>query len=199
MRDPDDTPALPIDRGALEQALRGDVRAVKAFREALAKCEPVSAAHNGLAWALLHAADPPRDGAFAVATALAQLEKHERPERLVYVSCSPGTLARDAGVLVHQGGYTLESAATELTQRGFPIRGGTIGAWETGRNVPDALALRWGRMGGCGPGASTPRASWGAATTAPNLLPSRPRRLELVQIPLVSDAEPLALSSSSTA
>ncbi|HBJ67951.1 MAG TPA: 23S rRNA (uracil(1939)-C(5))-methyltransferase RlmD [Alcaligenes faecalis] len=54
--------------------------------------------------------DPPRDGAFAVATALAQLEKHERPERLVYVSCSPGTLARDAGVLVHQGGYTLESA-----------------------------------------------------------------------------------------
>jgi [protein-PII] uridylyltransferase len=35
MRNPDETPPLPIDRGALEQALRGDVRAVKAFREAL--------------------------------------------------------------------------------------------------------------------------------------------------------------------
>ena len=35
MRNLEDTPALPIDRGALEQALRGDVRAVKAFREAL--------------------------------------------------------------------------------------------------------------------------------------------------------------------
>ncbi|HYF65789.1 MAG TPA: DUF5719 family protein, partial [Herpetosiphonaceae bacterium] len=36
------------------------------------------------------------------------------------------------------------------------------------------------------------RASWGAAATAPNLLPSRPRRLELVQIPLVGDADPMA-------
>lgn len=34
--------------------------AAAAFREALAKSEFVSAAHNGLAWALLHAADPPR-------------------------------------------------------------------------------------------------------------------------------------------
>jgi 23S rRNA (uracil1939-C5)-methyltransferase len=32
------------------------------------------------------------------------------PERIVYVSCHPGTLARDAGVLVHEKGYRLETA-----------------------------------------------------------------------------------------
>lgn len=54
--------------------------------------------------------DPPRDGAMALVTALTQLAPEERPERLVYVSCSPGTLARDAGILVNEGGYTLQSA-----------------------------------------------------------------------------------------
>ena len=32
------------------------------------------------------------------------------PERIVYVSCHPGTLARDAGVLVNDAGYRLEAA-----------------------------------------------------------------------------------------
>ena len=57
--------------------------------------------------------DPPRDGAAAICTALAGL-KEQRPDllpkRIVYVSCSPSTLARDAGILVHQAGYTLSKA-----------------------------------------------------------------------------------------
>ncbi|MCX5591958.1 23S rRNA (uracil(1939)-C(5))-methyltransferase RlmD [Alcaligenes endophyticus] len=54
--------------------------------------------------------DPPRDGAMALSQALSQLDHHERPERLVYVSCNPGTLARDAGILVREGGWKLEQA-----------------------------------------------------------------------------------------
>src|SRR5690606_16876087 len=53
--------------------------------------------------------DPPREGARAVAEALAQLERQERPTRIVYVSCNPLTLARDAAILVHKGSYRLDS------------------------------------------------------------------------------------------
>jgi 23S rRNA (uracil1939-C5)-methyltransferase len=54
--------------------------------------------------------DPPREGAHAVAQALALLAPDERPRRIVYVSCNPGTLARDASIMVHEGGYALISA-----------------------------------------------------------------------------------------
>ena len=57
--------------------------------------------------------DPPRDGAMALTLALADLkETHPEllPKRIVYVSCSPSTLARDAGVLAHRAGYTLRQA-----------------------------------------------------------------------------------------
>ncbi len=51
--------------------------------------------------------DPPRSGAMDVVTHLVPLVM---PDVLVYVSCNPATLARDAEILVHHHGYTLESA-----------------------------------------------------------------------------------------
>jgi 23S rRNA (uracil1939-C5)-methyltransferase len=64
--------------------------------------------------------DPPREGAMAICQALANIVQasaagqHEwdtfLPKRIVYVSCNPKTLARDAAILVHQAGYQLQSA-----------------------------------------------------------------------------------------
>jgi len=50
--------------------------------------------------------DPARSGAAEVVTRMHLF----KPERIVYVSCHPGTLARDAETLVHEQGYKLESA-----------------------------------------------------------------------------------------
>ncbi|MFZ2739082.1 MAG: 23S rRNA (uracil(1939)-C(5))-methyltransferase RlmD [Burkholderiaceae bacterium] len=66
--------------------------------------------------------DPPREGAFALFQALANLQQNQNapitpgaeswraPKRIVYVSCNPATLARDAQLLVHQARYRCSAA-----------------------------------------------------------------------------------------
>ena len=50
--------------------------------------------------------DPPRAGAAGVLPLIGRV----RPDRIVYVSCHPASLARDAGVLVNGHGYRLAAA-----------------------------------------------------------------------------------------
>jgi 23S rRNA (uracil1939-C5)-methyltransferase len=50
--------------------------------------------------------DPPRDGARAMLPTVARLA----PRLLLYISCHPGSLARDVGVLVHDYGFSLQAA-----------------------------------------------------------------------------------------
>ena len=61
--------------------------------------------------------DPPREGAQALCQSLAALYQSAHaqdhallPKRIVYVSCNPATLARDAAILVHEGGWQLKQA-----------------------------------------------------------------------------------------
>ncbi len=57
--------------------------------------------------------DPPREGAMEICKALADLHTQKSdllPQRIVYVSCNPKTLARDVEILCHHAGYTLSSA-----------------------------------------------------------------------------------------
>jgi len=50
--------------------------------------------------------DPPRAGALEVLPIVARC----RAKVVLYISCHPGSLARDAGILVHEHGFTLRAA-----------------------------------------------------------------------------------------
>jgi 23S rRNA (uracil1939-C5)-methyltransferase len=111
---------LPLARSVREVVgVEGDAGLVQRARE--------NAAHNGLANAQFHAADlaqdlrsqpwmregfdrllldPPRSGADVV---LKQLPL-KGLQRIVYVSCHPASLARDAGYLVNERGWKLRAA-----------------------------------------------------------------------------------------
>jgi 23S rRNA (uracil1939-C5)-methyltransferase len=93
--------------------------------------------------------DPPREGAFALAKALADIEQARigaegagplpagaegwtPPKRIVYVSCNPATLARDAGLLVHLAGYQCTAA-------------GMVNMFPHTAHVESMAVLNWGR------------------------------------------------------
>jgi 23S rRNA (uracil1939-C5)-methyltransferase len=54
--------------------------------------------------------DPPREGAIELVKSLPSRDDERALVRIVYVSCNPATLARDAAVLVHERGYRLAAA-----------------------------------------------------------------------------------------
>jgi 23S rRNA (uracil1939-C5)-methyltransferase len=54
--------------------------------------------------------DPPRDGAIELVRSMGHAGGASAPQRIVYVSCNPSTLARDAQVLVQEHDYTLKAA-----------------------------------------------------------------------------------------
>lgn len=96
---------------ARQNARRNGLQAGFAARD-LFEMTPQALADDGMSQKWL--VDPPREGAFALVKALSDLVQSgatwRPPARIVYVSCSPATLARDAGLLVHQAGYRCTAA-----------------------------------------------------------------------------------------
>lgn len=124
--------SLPLARQI--QGGNGEVVAVEGAPE-LVERAIANAARNGLSHVQFHAADlfkdfkeaewaqqpfdkllldPARSGAQEVCADIERLgpegKKGGGPARIVYVSCHPGTLARDAGILVKEKGYRLVKA-----------------------------------------------------------------------------------------
>ncbi|MBH1976296.1 MAG: 23S rRNA (uracil(1939)-C(5))-methyltransferase RlmD [Rhodocyclales bacterium] len=100
-------------RRAAENAARNGLSGQCSFAEAnLFEVTEASFAALGKADKLL--IDPPREGALALVNALPTVSADEQgklaPRRIVYVSCNPATLARDAGILVNDKGYALKGA-----------------------------------------------------------------------------------------
>ncbi|MDR2013257.1 MAG: 23S rRNA (uracil(1939)-C(5))-methyltransferase RlmD [Rhodanobacter sp.] len=90
---------------ARENAARNTIGNVEFFAADL------MADQRGTSWARRHydrlLLDPPRSGAAAVLDYLPRAGT----DRIVYVSCHPGSLARDAGMLVERHGFRLAAAA----------------------------------------------------------------------------------------
>ncbi len=100
-------------RRAAENAARNGLSGQCSFAEAnLFEVTEASFAALGKADKLL--IDPPREGALALVNALPAVSSDGQgklaPRRIVYVSCNPATLARDAGILVNDKGYALKGA-----------------------------------------------------------------------------------------
>ena len=104
-----------VQRARDNAALNGQGANTRFVARNLFEMTPADLANDGPAdkWLV----DPPREGAFALVTALADLHTdpalapgYSPPKRIVYVSCNPATLARDAGLLVHQAGYRCTAA-----------------------------------------------------------------------------------------
>jgi 23S rRNA (uracil1939-C5)-methyltransferase len=98
------SPAL-VERGR-ENAVVNELADKVEFAVAnLFECTPESLAALGRMDKML--IDPPREGALEVVKAL---DEKGGPRRIVYVSCNPATLARDAAVLVSLKGYRFTAA-----------------------------------------------------------------------------------------
>ncbi len=93
-----------VDRAQENAALNGlSGRAVFAVADLFKMTDEMLAARGTFDKWLL---DPPREGAIELIKAIGK----DAPRDIVYVSCNPATLARDAAVLVHEKGYLLEGA-----------------------------------------------------------------------------------------
>ena len=112
--------SLPLARQASHVlGIEGEVRQVERARQNASRnnidncefrCADLSVADSNERWrseswdrVLL---DPARSGAQELVSDMGRIGA----ERIVYVSCHPGTLARDAGILVREQGYQLEAA-----------------------------------------------------------------------------------------
>jgi len=92
-------------RRATENAAANELAALAEYRVAnLFEITPPSLAALGEFDRML--IDPPREGAVELVKSLPE----RGPKRIVYVSCSPATLARDAAILVTQKSYRLRGA-----------------------------------------------------------------------------------------